>query len=432
MRTHLNRLLLLLVGGLLLGGLSGSALIGMVSALLLALGWHLWQLRKLVAWLASNTRGDMPEGEGLWGEIFDDLYRLQKQQADERQRLQVIISRIQESTSALRDGVVLLDAQGNLEWWNPACANLLGLKYPQDRGHPLTNLVRQPEFVRYFNARQYHEPLDIPSPLGRGRYLQFNITLFGKGDRLLLVHDVTRLQHLERMRQDFVANASHELRTPLTVISGYLETLSDHLDQLPRPWVRPLQQMTVQAKRMQTLITDLLTLSRLETTQVDAPSEAINLEKMLQAIRQDALALGADKQQRIELEVEPGLQLLGREPELHSAFSNLAFNAVKYTPAGGHIRLRWYRLGEQGVLEVQDNGPGIEAEHLPRLTERFYRVDSSRSAESGGTGLGLAIVKHVLLRHQAELSIDSVPGQGSIFRCKFPPGLLQQNPGAAL
>ncbi|PPC77754.1 PAS domain-containing sensor histidine kinase [Pokkaliibacter plantistimulans] len=426
MRSFLGRQALVLLGCTLVGALSGYALLGLSLGLAGLLGWQLWHFQHLVRWLAKNSseKDDVPEGKGLWGDIFDELYRLQKRNLDEHDRLRGIIARIQDSTSALKDGVVLLDEDGALEWWNQAASRLLGLRYPQDRGQPITHLLRRPDFVRYFDRCRYQEPLEVPAPTNSDQYLQISITLFGKGDRLMLVQDVTRLHNLEKMRQDFVANASHELRTPLTVISGYLETLGDHLDQLPRPWVRPIQQMGKQAKRMENLIADLLTLSRLETSQIEYAAEPVDMDHLLHQILHDAEALGTDKGQTITLEAEPGLCLHGREQELHSALSNLVMNAVKYTPDEGKIQIRWRRQGEGAVFEVQDNGIGIDPIHIPRLTERFYRADPSRTSESGGTGLGLAIVKHVLLRHEATLQIESQLGKGSLFRAKFPASLL--------
>ena len=249
--------------------------------------------------------------------------------------------------------------------------------------------------------------------------LEYQITLFGKNECLLLVRDCTKMQRLERMRQDFVANVSHELRTPLTVLSGYLETFSDHAEQLPAQWQRGLTLMTEQAVRMEHLVTELLTLSRLETSDFKAEATPINVLELLTLIRQDALLL-SDNQHHIYLNMDQQLFLQGSINELRSAFSNLLFNAVKYTPAGSTITVHWYRDQAGAYLQVKDNGPGIDSKHLGFLTQRFYRVDDSRSSQTGGTGLGLAIVKHVMLRHQGHLEITSSAGQGSCFTCHFP------------
>jgi two-component system phosphate regulon sensor histidine kinase PhoR len=314
----------------------------------------------------------------------------------------------------------MLDSQGNLEWWNRAAETLLGLKTPQDSGQSITNLLRDPRFIDYFERGSYLEPLELPSPINDRRRLQFHITRYGNREHLMLVRDVTRLFQLEQMRKDFVANVSHELRTPLTVIAGYLETLLDNVEDVNPRWLRALQQMQQQGGRMQNLLNDLLLLAKLEATDYPSDNQPVAVDLLLLSIKGDAQALSGNRMHRISLEADPHLRLKGSEAELRSAFSNLVFNAVKYSPKESEIRIRWWGDEQGAHLAVQDSGPGIEARHLPRLTERFYRVDSSRASNTGGTGLGLAIVKHVLLRHRARLEIDSSPGQGSTFTCHFP------------
>jgi two-component system phosphate regulon sensor histidine kinase PhoR len=247
------------------------------------------------------------------------------------------------------------------------------------------------------------------------------ITRYGNNEHLMLVRDVTRIHQLEQMRKDFIANVSHELRTPLTVICGYLETLLDNVDEVNPLWSRALQQMQQQGGRMQTLLNDLLLLAKLEATDYPSDNQPVPVDDLLQIISEDAQELSGPKQQTITLEVDPAVQLKGSEAELRSAFSNLVFNAVKYTPEQGRIHIRWWGDVQGAHLSVQDSGIGIDSKHLPRLTERFYRVDSSRNSNTGGTGLGLAIVKHVLLRHRARMEISSVPGHGSTFTCHFAP-----------
>ncbi|MBA1275004.1 phosphate regulon sensor histidine kinase PhoR [Stutzerimonas azotifigens] len=415
-----RRLLLMVVASLLLGLLTDQYAWSLVVGLALYLGWTLVQLLRLHTWLKDHQPEEPPpDGYGIWGEVFDGLYKLQRDDLRARRRLQAIIDRVQESTAALKDAVIMLDSDGNLEWWNSAANRLLGLKDPQDSGHPITNLVRHPAFKDYFESGRHQEPLELPSPVNDRIHLQVHLTRYGNSEHLMVVRDVTRLHLLEQMRKDFVANVSHELRTPLTVIAGYLETLLENVDQVNPRWQRPLLQMNQQAGRMQHLLNDLLLLAKLEATTYPSNNQPVAVEPLLQSIRSDAQALSADKNHRITLEADAELQLKGSENELRSAFSNLVFNAVKYTPAGGEIHIHWW-CNEQGAhLSVQDNGPGIEAKHLPRLTERFYRVDSSRASSTGGTGLGLAIVKHVLLRHQGRLDINSTPGKGSTFTCHF-------------
>lgn len=384
------------------------------------LAWTLKQLLRLQDWLREQKPDEPPpDASGLWGDVFDAIYHQQRRDQRVRGRMQAVIDRIQESTAALKDGVIMLDADGNLEWWNQAAETLLGLKTPQDAGQPVSNLVRHPRFKEYFDVAHYLEPLEIPSPSNDRVRIQLHITRYGNNEHLMLVRDVTRIHQLEQMRKDFVANLSHELRTPLTVIAGYLETLLDNVESINPRWARALQQMSQQGSRMQTLLNDLLLLAKLEATDYPSDNHPIVIATLLQAIKNDAQALSADQHHHIILEAEPDSRLKGSESELRSAFSNLVFNAVKYTQAEGEIRIRWWTDAQGGHLSVQDSGPGIDPKHLPRLTERFYRVDSSRASNTGGTGLGLAIVKHVLLRHRGRLEISSVPNQGSTFTCHF-------------
>lgn len=381
--------------------------------------WSLHHLRRLQHWLAGGAGNDPPESKGLWGEVLDGLYRLQQRDRKERGRLRALVSYLRESFSSLPYGAVMIDPDGSIEWSNPAAEQLLGLRYPEDSGQQLLNLLRAPEFIAYFEGENYARPLDLPSPYRPGSHLQIHVTFFGQRSRLLFIRDVTQTYKLESMRRDFVANVSHELRTPLTVINGYLETFADTVGDTNPRWARAIGQMLQQAHRMRTLIKDLLLLSRLETVPRDDARELVELPSLLETIRDEALA-AADGARDVVIECDAGLQLIGRPEELRSAFANLVFNAVRYTHPGGRIALRWYADRDNAFLQVEDDGIGIEAEHIPRLTERFYRVDKSRSMDTGGTGLGLAIAKHVLLRHGARLVITSEPGKGSCFTCVFP------------
>lgn len=420
-RAILSRRLLLVVAGSLAIGLPlGQPAWGLVAGLSFYLYWNLRQLVRLYVWLKTATPDEAPpESSGLWGEVFDAFHHLQKRNRQARNRLQAVIDRVQESTAALRDAVIMLDAQGNLEWWNTAAETLLGLKNPQDSGQPITNLVRHPRFKEYFNQDSYPELLELPSPIDEQIRLQFQVTLYGNGEHLLLVRDVTRVHQLEQMRKDFVANVSHELRTPLTVLTGYLETMLDNTDGINPRWKRPLQQMQQQGARMQNLLNDLLLLARLEATEYPSDSRPVKLRQLLEGICTDAQELSGNANHYFSLEAPPALCLKGSETELRSALSNLVFNAVKYTPEGGTIRIKSWQDSNGVHVSVEDSGIGIEARHIPRLTERFYRVDSSRSINTGGTGLGLAIVKHVLIHHKARLEIRSTPGIGSTFTCHF-------------
>ncbi len=402
----------------LLGWSLGFTAWAIVIALGANLGWQWYQLYKMQQWLLHQDTTEPPESAGIWGSVFDDIYHLQRRQQRSQDKLKAVLGRIQDGTAALKDGVLMANSQGNLEWWNHAATHLLGLRENQDVGQPITNLVRAPEFKKYFDQADYEDPFEMVSPNNQDVHLQFNITLFSQKDRLILCRDVSRVKQLEAMRQDFVANASHELSTPLTVIAGYLETFLDHKESLPTRWGRALKQMHQQSLRMQSLIQDLLMLSRLENGQAKDHTQ-VDVQSMLRSLQEDAVALSGDKHHAIELKAEP-IQMLGIDSELSSAFSNLIFNAVKYTQAQGSIHIRWWS-DEYGIhLSIKDNGMGIDSPHIPRLTERFYRADPSRHSETGGTGLGLAIVKHVLLRHEGQLRVESTLGKGSSFTCHFP------------
>lgn len=413
-----RRIVLALLLALMVGWLLGHPL------LVLALGgyliWTLVQTFRLHDWLYHGVITDPPESRGLWGELFDSIYRLQLQQLRSREKLQALVDRVQQSANSLRDGVIMTDNHGALDWWNDAAGKMLGFRWPTDRGVLIHNLLRAPEFKHYFTSKHYSDPLQLVSPQDHNLKLLLQINLFGDDERLIVVQDVSRLARLEEMRKDFVSNVSHELRTPLTVITGYLETMVDNADDLNPRWKKALLQMQGQANRMEALINDLLLLSKIENQGRHFKHVPVDVVTLLKAIRDDARALSAGKDQRLELEIETTVELLGDEHQLRSAFSNIVFNAVKYTPPGGMIRLRW-QDDERGLhFSVKDTGVGIDPIHIPRLTERFYRADPSRHSGSGGTGLGLAIVKHVLLNHEGTLEVHSSPGQGSEFICHFP------------
>lgn len=391
--------------------------------LLVYLILHLRSLHKLHHWLKTSPNEAPPELSGIWEDIADNIHRLQKEEQNAKQNLLGIIARARTSISALEEAVVLIDRNGNLEWWNTAAEKLLGFKEPIDIGKPIINLIRNPVFIRYFEHGPFNEGLKLPSTIHTNRYLQYEVTPFGHNDRILIAYDITRLHQLEQIRKDFVANVSHELRTPLTVLTGYVETFSQN-DELPPRWGRAFKQMQQQATRMNNLVTDLLMLSRLESDNVKQEHKPINMTYLLEQLRQEAAAYDPEKQHAIMVNVDSPLHLRGIENDLRSAFSNLITNAIKYTPACGAITIRWSHDEKYGYFSVQDNGLGIEPQHIPRLTERFYRVDAARSSATGGTGLGLAIVKHVLLQHKAILNINSKPGAGSTFTCIFPKELL--------
>ncbi|MDP2811203.1 MAG: phosphate regulon sensor histidine kinase PhoR [Rhodocyclaceae bacterium] len=412
-------------------------------AALLALR-HRWWLARLRRWVEAPLGTPVPEAGGAWGDAFAALHRRARLAAEQHQLLQVTLDRFRQAAQALPDGVLLLNAQGLIEWLNDRAEAHLGLESARDTGAPIMNLVREPEFSAYLKEKEkgarleLHEsrnsslapfsasggvPLLLRSRRNTGHTLQLQAVPFGEGRTLLMIRDVTQLEKLETMRHDFVANVSHELKTPLTVVAGFIETLADALREIPPEEAEHyLALAREQTTRMQRLIEDLLTLAALET---DAPpvEECADMAALLADIREEAVILSGGRHDIVlESDDHAPEALLGSAQELRSALGNLVSNAVRYTSAGGRIVIAWAGLQDGGaVFSVTDTGIGIEARHLPRLTERFYRVDRGRSRETGGTGLGLAIVKHVLERHGARLAVESKPGEGSRFSVEFPP-----------
>lgn len=415
-----------LAAWLVLGALAAVCTVAAVALLLLYR--HERQISRLTRWAEEPLGTPVPDARGGWSRAFLALHRRARQAAAQREELQQMGERFRLAAEALPEGVVILDAAQTIEWMNPRAELLLGLDAARDIGMPLTHLLREPELAAFLAARQQNgesqESLLVRPLRNPGRMLHVRAAPFAAGSTLLLVEDLTQLERLETVRRDFVANVSHEMRTPLTVVQGFLETARDGIVDTEQP-VSPeeaahyLDVALEHARRMQRLIEDLLTLSLLETDA--APQEeAIDIALLLTLVREETEAL-SNGRHSIAVENDGPPKLLGSRRELHSAFSNLASNAVRYTPTGGRITLSWHATPEgDAVFVVTDTGIGIESQHIPRLTERFYRVDRGRSRESGGTGLGLAIVKHVLERHQAKLEIASRIGAGSSFSATFP------------
>ncbi len=405
------------------GLLIGHPLPALIIGCLLYIFYILRHLQQLVLWLNTQQLEDIPDASGMWGQVFDQLSRYKRREIREKNRLKAVIDRVEATTSALQDAVILLNAGDNLNWWNQATELLLDLK-PGDSGSSIINFIRHPYFVSYLESGDYKIPLTLPSPRNAERQLEIQITPFGEGESLMVVRDITRLYKLEQMRKDFVANVSHELRTPLTVIRGYLETLEDSPDpalQANNHWKKALEQMLQQSARMTRLINDLTMLSKLETDRIDNDQQTVPLKPLLEMICNEAQTISGKRNHHILLQCDTAITLLGNDRELHSAFSNLITNAVKYSPPEKTITVDVsYNFAGNLVVAVSDQGIGIEQQHISRLTERFYRVDASRSIQTGGTGLGLAIVKHILLRHDARLQIESRINQGSTFSCIFP------------
>lgn len=408
-----------------------SALALVIVALLLMVLHHVRHLARLSKWLADPRPEAMPECAGIWEDVFAAFYHLLRRQRRSESRLTATLHDFQHAGLAMPDGLVILDGKNRIEWCNPKSEHHFGLDAKRDVGQLITYLVRQPSFAEVLGAGGYAEPLTLRAPSG-DLVLSVLIVPYEANRKLIISRDVTDRERVETMRRDFVANVSHELRTPLTVIGGFLETIADMETPNPELIRRSVPLMSDQAKRMQTLVEDLLTLSRLESEGNPAREEPVNVPDIARGLYHDALALSAGRH-KVTLLLESAAWINGAEDELRSAFGNLVSNAIRYTPAGGEVRLSWKATADGGaVFAVRDTGIGIEPQHLPRLTERFYRVDRGRSRETGGTGLGLAIVKHVVSRHAAKLEVSSESGRGSCFSVIFPDSRIGAARGAAV
>jgi two-component system phosphate regulon sensor histidine kinase PhoR len=419
--SHLAVLALAAAAGL-FGWRLGNAAWGWaaVAAILgVRLVYHAAHLAEFFRWLRRPVRDSLPAGQGIWEEAFASLHRALRDRDEERDRLRQALARFRDAGRALPDGVLLLDREYRIEWANPTAARHFSIDARRDVGQPVANFLRQPDFVAWLAAGDFREPLTLRGARGDA-VLLVRLIEFGDEQKLLNSRDITAQERLETMRRDFVANVSHELKTPVTVLAGFVETLGDPQIELSAAQrQRYLGLMAEQSRRMQQLIEDLLTLSALESSAAPEDERPIAMRAFVEALADEARALSAGRH-KVAVRIDDEGSLLGSARELHSAFSNLVSNAVRYTPEGGSVTLRWRTRDGRGVFEVQDTGIGVETRHIPRLTERFYRVDHGRSRETGGTGLGLAIVKHVLTRHEASLEVESQLGQGSTFRAVFP------------
>jgi two-component system phosphate regulon sensor histidine kinase PhoR len=428
----LSSLAMMVVGALIVWPIAGAvwALLLLCAGLLGLLVFHLRQLQQLNQWLANPQVRAVPEGRGVWEDTFVALYHLARRQSASQHQLSKALARFQRAGEAMPDGVVMLDSNDQIEWFNPIAGQQFGLNHDTDIGNPITYLIRQSQFNEYITAHNYSEPLVMKSTRSPDMTLAIQLVPFGEELKLLISRDITRFEQVETMRRDFIANVSHELRTPLTVVGGFLESLQDYTDLSEAERSHFFDLMRDQTLRMQRLVEDLLTLSRLESAANPLQEERVPMPELLRQLHVEAQGLSQGRH-RVVLEVASETALFGSESELRSAFGNLISNAVRYTPQGGEIRVRWEAANGEGRFSVKDSGIGIEARHIPRLTERFYRIDRSRSRETGGTGLGLSIVKHVLTRHQARLEITSEVGHGSTFSVVFPTSRLDKSAAAA-
>ena len=380
---------------------------------------HLYWVYKLNQWLNKPILNHIPNGAGIWEDIFASLYQEYRRHSRSQNQLSSALGRFRHAASALPDGVVVLNAVNEIEWCNPPAEITLGLNLKQDENQPINYLVRHGGFLSYLNDQDYAEPVKLKSWRNNEVTLEIQLIPFGTKQKLLICRDVSPVEKLESMRRDFIANVSHELRTPLTVVGGFVETLLDMEGAVPENTRSYFNMMQEQTSRMGRLIEDLLTLSQIESNAQPPDESEVNMVTLIQMLVNDANALSLGKHQ-ISLHLQANINIIGASEELQSALGNLVSNAVRYTPEGGKIEISWHMEFEHAVFSVKDNGIGIEQQHIDRLTERFYRVDRSRSRVTGGTGLGLSIVKHILTRHQAKLKIYSVAGSGSTFSVAFP------------
>ena len=402
--------------GLIFGHLPWFLLLAVTGLLV----WHFWNLLRLSWWLWVDRSMTPPPGRGSWDPLLYGLHQMQLRNKKRRKELGNLIKRFRSGAESLPDAVVLTTQEGTIFWCNGLAQQLLGLRWPDDNGQNILNLLRYPEFTRYLTQKDFSGPLTLV--LNNGRHLEFRVMPYSDEQWLMVARDVTQMHQLEGARRNFFANVSHELRTPLTVLQGYLEMMQDQVLEGPLR-EKALGTMREQTSRMEGLVKQLLTLSKIEAAAAMVLNEKIDVPLMLRVVEREAQTLSQQKQ-TLQFDIDPTLKVFGNEDQLRSAISNLVYNAVNHTPEGTHITVSWKRVAGGAGFSVMDSGPGISAEHIPRLTERFYRVDKARSRQTGGSGLGLAIVKHALSHHDARLDIESLPGKGSTFSFVLPERLI--------
>ena len=417
-KNEIIYLSMLVITSIFVGYIFDQILLFITLSLFAYIFFMLKNLFKLHNWI-SDRKAELPDAQGYWGEIFNELYLLEKQKKKQQKLLSTALSRFKKAAEALPDGVVILSQHNFIEWVNPIASSLLGISYPKDSGQKINNLIRHPDFQHYLRKNNYSKTITFPAPDNVDKTLTIQIIPFGYKQKMIFCRDITHISKLEEMRTIFVSNVSHEMRSPLTVLSGYLEMFSDKPPADEKSFKLAISNMYQQAMRMQRLVTDLLALSKMETAPVEHTA-LVDIYTLLIALKENAEVLAKDKQHTITLKADQELNLRGNSDELHSLFSNLINNAVRYTPEHGNITISWQKLHDEAVFSVSDDGPGIASQHIPHLTERFYRADVDRSRESGGTGLGLAIVKYAIERHDGRLEIRSTLGKGTTFTCYFP------------
>ncbi|CAM2794065.1 phosphate regulon sensor histidine kinase PhoR [Pseudoalteromonas distincta] len=414
-----KRLFIYFLPLLLIGVLVGAPFLLLFLGSFSLLIWHYHQLYRLSDWLLNQRSFNPPEGEGAWEQVFEGIYHLQHRNRKKRNELADLIRRFRDGAEAVPDAVVVLQNDLSIVWCNQLALKVLGLQWPTDHGQRLDNLIREPKFAKYMHKGEFDDALELDNGHSIEQVLEFRVMPYASTQLMVVVRDVTRLKQLEQMRKDFVANVSHELRTPLTVVTGYLEMMDGDMMPPPAMWNKAQNTMLEQCKRMDSLVSQLLSLSRIEGARRQDNDKAINVPQLLGYIHTEAKSINQDKGHELIFNIDKTLDIKGSEDELRSAFSNLVFNAIHYTKPGGKVEVCWQRKNNKACFSVTDNGDGIAPEHINRLTERFYRVDKARSRTTGGSGLGLAITKHVLTRHDSKLNISSEVNKGSCFSFEF-------------
>lgn len=413
-----------LFAGLVIGWMLGDAFLGLAVSLALYCAWLHRKLDQLLSWIRHRKEIEAPDPRGVFEDLCREIDYLRERHKKRKKKLGSYLKQFQQATRALPDSTVVLDDDGNVQWANKAATDMLGIRWPEDSGQRLSNLVRVPALIEFIDQDEPSASVDIPSPVDASIQLNVRITPSGNHQRLFVARDITQLHRANQVRSDFVANVSHELRTPITVLRGYLENMSTQQEVCPPAWEGAITQMSDHVSRMQAVVEDLLLLSALEQRdRVDNP-KPVPVAELIVDIHRRSQQIAAHQDRIFMLELETDVSILGSYKELYSCISNLIYNAVKYTEPRGIIEIRWYRDDDGAHLAIKDNGIGIGPEHISRVTERFYRAENSRARTRGGTGLGLAIVKHILTRHGASLHIESEIGKGSVFRCDFPTAVI--------
>lgn len=418
LKHFLFKQILILIISSLIGYWVGHLALVLSVFLLFSLVWNYRHLTRLIDWLWQKNLLHPPESKGIWGHVYDGIYQRIKKYRRKQMQLNSRIRQFRDGAEALPDAAIVIGLDFSILWSNKKATRLLGIKWPADAGQRLNNLVRSPSLTKYLDKADFSEPCSILSPDDDNQQLEMRFMTYGDNQYLLLARDVSQLKRLEMMRRDFVANVSHELKTPLTVMRGYVEMIQDDSD-LPSQWAKSFNVIEQQVTRMDRLVQQLLVLSRVEVNSQEDIRSQVHMPKLIEHLLEDIHWLNKQKHHKISIAIDPRLGILGIESELKSACSNLMVNAMNYTPDGGSIKVNWQKVDDYCEFSVSDNGCGIEDKDISRLSERFYRVDKSRSRDTGGTGLGLAIVKHVAHHHNADLFITSTYGKGSTFTLRF-------------